>query len=70
MGGQPFNYGEKMENQQLEYEAKLTRMDREHRALCTVLRLAYQAEDNDLIENAKRALNYWYKLHNSPDFQI
>ena len=77
MGGQPSNYGEKMQdiyenkpNWQLEKEAIDNRMEQEHRALCKVLKLAYQANDNDLIENAKRALNYWYAQHNSPDFQL
>ena len=70
MGGQPFYYGEQMENQQLEYEAKLNRMDREHRALCKILRQAYQEDDMDLVQNAKDALNYWYREHNSPDFQL
>ena len=57
-------------NWQLEQEAINNRMDQEHRALCNVLRLAYQADDNDLIENAKLALNYWYRQHNSPEFQL
>jgi len=55
---------------QLKQEAIDSRMDQEHRALCKVLRLAYQANDNDLIENAKHALNFWYTQHNSPDFQL
>jgi hypothetical protein len=55
---------------QLEYEAKLTRMEREHRALCKILRQAYQENDTALVQNAKDALNYWYREHNSPDFQL
>jgi hypothetical protein len=56
-------------NWQLEQEAINSRMDQEHRALCKVLRLAYQADDNELIENAKRALNYWYTMQNSQEKQ-
>ena len=57
-------------NWQLEKEAINNRMEQEHRALCKILRKAYHENDTALVQNAKDALNYWYKEHNSPDFQL